>query len=185
MILQSITKGNLNLELTKNTYKHENNLRFHIQIDGRYYEYTTCTINKGTVNLQCVVHKKKKCNGNDGQQRCLARITMTVGGRLKTQEKACNSKKPKYEWSDKNDFQDYFDVRNYAIQKHYCQKFCQKRCTVKHSCSGHELSRDRKRTFVDIARNHNLANPILESTKSTARAEEVTFPEYEFEGQNA
>ena len=69
MILQSITKGNLNLELTKNTYKHENNLRFHFKIDGRFYEYTTCTINKATLNLQCVVHKKKKCNGNDGQQR--------------------------------------------------------------------------------------------------------------------
>ena len=56
MILQSITKGNLNLVLTKNTYKHENNLRFHLKIDGRFYEYPTCTINKGTLNLQCVVH---------------------------------------------------------------------------------------------------------------------------------
>ena len=35
MILEKITKGNFNLEFTKKTYKHENNLRFHVKIDER------------------------------------------------------------------------------------------------------------------------------------------------------
>ena len=39
MKLQSITKGNFNLEQTKKTFKHENNLRFHFEEDGRFYEY--------------------------------------------------------------------------------------------------------------------------------------------------
>ena len=30
MILEKITKGNFNLEFTKKTYKHENNLRYNI-----------------------------------------------------------------------------------------------------------------------------------------------------------
>ena len=34
MKLESITKGNFNLEQTKKTFKHENNLRFHFQNDG-------------------------------------------------------------------------------------------------------------------------------------------------------
>ena len=55
MILESITKGNYNLELTKKTFKHENNLRFHVKIDERFYEYSIDTINKATINLQCCV----------------------------------------------------------------------------------------------------------------------------------
>ena len=46
MILEKITKGNFNLELTKKTYKHENNLRFHVKIDERFYEYAIDTWNK-------------------------------------------------------------------------------------------------------------------------------------------
>ena len=46
MKLQSITKGNFNLEQTKKTFKHENNLRFHFEKDGRFYEYAVDTINK-------------------------------------------------------------------------------------------------------------------------------------------
>ena len=45
MILGKITKGNFNLELTKKTYKHENNLRFHVKIDERFYEYAIDTWN--------------------------------------------------------------------------------------------------------------------------------------------
>ena len=46
MKLESITKGNFNLEQTKKTFKHENNLRFHFEKDGRFYEYAVDTINK-------------------------------------------------------------------------------------------------------------------------------------------
>ena len=53
MILEKITKGNFNLEFTKKTYKHENNLRFHVKIDERFYEYAIDTWNKQTINLQC------------------------------------------------------------------------------------------------------------------------------------
>ena len=34
-----ITKGNFNLEYTIKTFKHETNLRFHIKIGERFYEY--------------------------------------------------------------------------------------------------------------------------------------------------
>ena len=49
--LESITKGNYNLEYTKKTFKHETNLRFHIKIGERFYEYAMDTINKKTINL--------------------------------------------------------------------------------------------------------------------------------------
>ena len=109
MILESITKGNFNLENTKKTFSHANNLRFHFQEDGRFYEYAVDTINKKSINMQCTIHKQDHVKR--GRQikvpRCYGRITLIVGGRLKTQLKACNSKKPKYEWSDENLFQDY------------------------------------------------------------------------------
>ena len=182
--LENITKGNFNLEFTKKTYKHEHNLRFHIKVDEHYYEYAMDTINKKTINLQCVVHKHQV--GGNIHPRCKGRITLIVAGRLKTQKKTnCNSKKPKYEWDPKNTFEDYLDIRNYAIQKHNCQKHCLKNCILKHTCAGHELSRDRKRTYIDVARNHNLANPTLETHKSRTRAEEIAFPDMEFEGQSA
>ena len=37
--LESIAKGNFNLEYTIKTFKHETNLRFHIKIGERFYEY--------------------------------------------------------------------------------------------------------------------------------------------------
>ena len=54
MILEKITKGNFNLEFTKKTYKHENNLRFHVKIDERFYEYAIDTWNKQTIT--CVFY---------------------------------------------------------------------------------------------------------------------------------
>ena len=186
MKLESITKGNFNLEQTKKTFSHANNLRFHFQIDGRYYEYAVDTINKKTINMQCTVHKQE--NTRKGVQtkvpRCYGRITLIVGGRLKTQPKSCNSKKQKYEWSDENQFQDYLDVRNFAIQTHNCKNSCKKGCILKHNCAGHLLPRNRKRTYVDVARNHNLKNPSLEPEKSISRAEECAFPEEEYEGED-
>ena len=46
MILESITKGYFNLENTKKTFSHANNLRFDFKKDGRFYEYAVDTINK-------------------------------------------------------------------------------------------------------------------------------------------
>ena len=185
-ILKSITKGNFNLEQTKKYYKHENNLRFHFLIEDRFYEYSIDTFNKSTINMQCVVRKQDhiKKGHHIQRPRCYGRITLIVGGRLKTQQKSCNSKKPKYEWSDENVFDDYLDVRNYAIQKHVCKNSCKKGCILKHNCGGHEYSRDRKRTYTEVARNHNLKNPSLEPEKSMSRAEEKAFPVEEFEGES-
>ena len=99
MKLESITKGNFNLEQTKKTFSHANNLRLHFQKDGRYYEYAVDTVNKKTINMQCTVHKQE--HTRKGVQtkvpRCYGRITLIIGGRLKTQSKSCNSKKQKYE----------------------------------------------------------------------------------------
>ena len=186
MKLESITKGNFNLEQTKKTFSHANNLRFHFEHDGRFYEYAVDTINKKTINMQCTVHKQDHIKKKRHIQvpRCYGRITLIVAGRLKTQLKSCNSKKPKYEWSDENVFEDYLDVRNYAIQTHVCKQSCKKGCTLKHNCEGHVLPRDRKRVFVDVARNHNLKNPSFEIEKSISRAEESAFPEEEYEGED-
>ena len=74
MKLESITKGNYNLELTKETFKHEKNLRFHVKIDDRYFEYALDGINKTTINIQCVVRNQKKLQTQ--QKRCYARITL-------------------------------------------------------------------------------------------------------------
>ena len=56
--------------------------------------------------------------GRQDQLRCHGRITVKIGGRLKTQQKNCNSKKPKYEWNEKNVFDDYLDLRNYVLIPH-------------------------------------------------------------------
>ena len=45
MKLYKITKGNFCLEKTKEIRPHENNLRFHIEIDGKYFEYAIDCIN--------------------------------------------------------------------------------------------------------------------------------------------
>ena len=120
--------------------------------------------------MQCTVHKQDHVKR--GRQikvpRCYGRITLIVDGRLKTQPKFCNSKKPKYEWSDENVFADYLDVRNYAIPTHNCTKSCLKGCILKHNCEGRLLPRDRKRTYMEVARNHNLKNPSLEIEKSVS-----------------
>ena len=93
MELQSITKGNFNLEQTQKTFSHANNLRFHFQKDGRYFEYAVDTINKKTINMQCTVHKQDHIK--KGRQikipRCYGRITLIVGGRLKI-SLHCNDK---------------------------------------------------------------------------------------------
>ena len=55
MKIYKITKGNFALENTRDIRPHENNLRFHIQIEGKYYEYAIDTINKKTLNVRCVI----------------------------------------------------------------------------------------------------------------------------------
>ena len=52
MKLDFITKGNFNLDKTKEIYPHENNLRFHIKIDDKYYEYAIDNINKKSHEAQ-------------------------------------------------------------------------------------------------------------------------------------
>ena len=59
MKIYKITKGNFALENTRDIRPHENNLRFHIQIEGKYYEYAIDTINKKTLNVRCVIAKSK------------------------------------------------------------------------------------------------------------------------------
>ena len=64
MEIYKITKGNFALENTRDIRPHENNLRFHIKIEEKYYEYAIDTINKKTINIRCVICKskfKKKC----------------------------------------------------------------------------------------------------------------------------
>ena len=52
MELYSITKGNFNLDKTKESYRHENNLRFHVKDDnGKFYEFNINSWNKKTINL--------------------------------------------------------------------------------------------------------------------------------------
>ena len=58
-------------------------------------------ISSSTCSLQCEVYEKKKVQGRVDQKRCYGRITIKIGGRLKTQPKNCNSKKLKYEWNEK------------------------------------------------------------------------------------
>ena len=104
MKIYKITKGNFALENTRDIRPHENNLRFHIQIEGKYYEYAIDTINKKTLNVRCVIAKSKF------RAKCYARLTLIFADYLKTEPKACNSKKTKYKWDDHNIETDYFDV---------------------------------------------------------------------------
>ena len=90
MKIYKITKGNFALENTRDIRPHENNLRFHIQIEGKYYEYAIDTINKKTLNVRCVIAKSKF------RAKCYARLTLIFADYLKTEPKACNSKKTKY-----------------------------------------------------------------------------------------
>ena len=50
MQLYKITKGNFALENTRDVRPHENNLRFHIKIEDKYYEYAIDMVNKKTIN---------------------------------------------------------------------------------------------------------------------------------------
>ena len=54
MKIYRITKGNVALENTRDIRPHENNLRFHIEIEEKYFEYAIDTINKKTINIRCV-----------------------------------------------------------------------------------------------------------------------------------
>ena len=150
MQIYKITKGNFALEKTRDKRPHENNLRFHIKIDDKYYEYAIDNINKKTINIRCVICKSK------AHQKCYARLTLTIAGFLKTEAKASNCKKPKYQWDKTNIETDYFDLRSFSIQTHKCSKSCLKGCIIKHSCKGHVVSRDRKRRHLDEARNYSI-----------------------------
>ena len=152
MQIYKITKGNFALENTREIRPHENNLRFHIKIEDKFYEYAIDNINKNTINVRCVIGKSvtKK------RQKCYARLTLIIAGYLKTEAKASNSKKPKYKWDENNIETDYFDLRSFSIQTHKCTKNCLKGCIVKHSCEGHVVSRDRKRRHLDEARNYSI-----------------------------
>ena len=48
MKIYKITKGNFALENTRDIRPHENNIRFHIKIEEKYYEYIVlhCINNK-------------------------------------------------------------------------------------------------------------------------------------------
>ena len=59
MEIYKITKGNFPLENTRDIRPHENNLRFHIKIEEKYYEYAIDNINKNTINVRCVIGKSK------------------------------------------------------------------------------------------------------------------------------
>ena len=89
MELYAISKGNYPLEKTAKIFKHENNLRFHVKQNDRFYEYSINSWNKKTINLRCVKFKSN----------CKAKITLISGEHLKTEEKASNSKTKKFEWS--------------------------------------------------------------------------------------
>ena len=86
MELFSITKGNFNLNKTKETYRHENNLRFHVRDENRkFYEFSINSWNKNTINLRCV---------NDRKQKCSMKLTLSLREHLKTQEKIYTNEKP-------------------------------------------------------------------------------------------
>ena len=73
MEIYKITKGNFCLDKTRDSRPHENNLRFHIKLNEKYYEYAIDTINKSTINIRCVVGKTKN------SQKCYARATLLIG----------------------------------------------------------------------------------------------------------
>ena len=153
MEIYKITKGNFCLDKTRDSRPHENNLRFHIKLNEKYYEYAIDTINKSTINIRCVVGKTKN------SQKCYARATLLIGPQLKTTKKFCNSKKAKFQWCDENVESYYYDENNYTILEHHCTKSCLKGCVLRHSCAGHDVSRDRKRKHLDEARNFNFDFP--------------------------
>ena len=62
MELYSITKGNYNLDKTKEIFRHENNLRFHVRDKNRkFYEFSINSWNRNTINLRCIRDRSDKC----------------------------------------------------------------------------------------------------------------------------
>ena len=130
MEIYKITKGYFAPNKNGDVKPHKNKLRFHISINGKFYEYAIHAINKTTINIICVVSKTKD------HDKCLARVTLIPGNQLKTTKKECNSKKTKFEWDDTNNEADYFDIKSYTIKDHSCTEICLKGCVRKHSCPG-------------------------------------------------
>ena len=153
MKLYKITKGNFCLDETKDIFAHENNLRFHVEIDGKFYEYAIDCINRESINVRCAVVKTKL------HSKCYARFTFILAECLKTEVKPSNAKKTKFKWSQTNVETDYLDVRNFTVKPHVCSKTCSKGCKLKHSCPGFDISRDRKRRHIEEARNYSINYP--------------------------
>ena len=61
MKIYKITKGNFALENTRDIRPHENNLRFHIKIEDKYYEYAIDNITP-TAPLIAVSHLNSGLN---------------------------------------------------------------------------------------------------------------------------
>ena len=80
MEIYKITKGNFCLDRMRDSRPHENNLRFHIKLNGKYYEYAIDTINKNTSNIRCVVGKTKI------SKKCYARAKLLTGPQLQTKK---------------------------------------------------------------------------------------------------
>ena len=71
MELQSITLGNFCVNKTAEVKPHENNLRFHFLIHGRYYEYAINSWNKTTINIKCCSKQRTQdaCKGKARDER--------------------------------------------------------------------------------------------------------------------
>ena len=118
---------------TKDVKPHTSQLRFHITINDKSYEYVTQAINKTTINIACASIKKKD------HDKCLARATLVPSVHLKTVKKEFiyrNSKTTKFEWAETNIETDYFDIKSYTIKDHTCAEMCLKGCILKHTCQG-------------------------------------------------
>ena len=61
MQIYKITKGNFALENTRDIRPHENNLRFHIKIEDKYYEYAIDNINKNTISSKMLCTPNPYC----------------------------------------------------------------------------------------------------------------------------
>ena len=65
--LVRITKGSYCLDKRRDTRLPEINLRFHMKIAGKYYEYAIDNMNSSTINIRCVVGNSKatkECYGS-------------------------------------------------------------------------------------------------------------------------
>ena len=139
--LVCITKGSYYLDKRRDTGI---NLRFHMKIAGKYYEYSIDNINMTTINIRC--RQRPVVDNSKSTKECYGRITLMIRPDvLKTEKKDPKPKtQPKFKWSDSNVEADYFDVRNYTVKPHVCINQCLKSCILKHSCKGHKFIRDKK-----------------------------------------